>query len=141
MKIDPNLLIVMVGLPRSGKTTWAMDHIVPVVSPDAIREVLRAAGNPVVPVEMINPIAQFNIRALFQAGHRRVILDDPNVTRELRDRWYPVGKHLTWEVVFKHIETSLDICIKRATDEHIAVIKGMQERFEPIEIDERRYGE
>ena len=140
MKIDPNLLIVMVGLPRSGKTTWALDHIVPVVSPDAIREVLRAAGNPVVPVEMLNPIAQFTIRALFQAGHRRLILDDPNVTRKLRDRWYPVGKDLTWVVNFQHIETGMDICIKRAEADHIPVIRQMADEFEPLEVDEVLYG-
>ena len=131
-----NTLIVMVGLPRSGKTTWALDHIVPIVSPDAIRQVLRASGTPIAPQNVVDATARFQIRSLFMAGHTRLILDDPNVTRELRDRWYPKGKDPTWEVWFKHIFTGIDICLERAEPDHIPVIKRYEDEFEPLEADE-----
>lgn len=132
MKVSPNVLIVLVGLPRSGKSTWALDRIVPIVSPDAIRMALRASGTPVVPQEMIDHMALFQVRSLFLAGHRRLVLDDPNMTRELRDRWYPKHKDPTWEVVFKHIYTGVDVCIGRADADHIPVIRQMEDSFEPL---------
>lgn len=139
MMRGPNLLIVTVGLPRSGKTTWALDHILPVVSPDAIRQVLAASGTPVVHQEMIDHMASFMVRSLFMAGHTRLIVDDPNCKRKYRDRWYPKGTGLTWEVKFVHIYTGLDECISRAEPDHIPVIKAMEDEFEPLEADELTY--
>lgn len=140
MNVDPNLLIVLVGLPRSGKSTWAMDHILPVVSLDAIRQVFIASSTPLVPQAMVEHTAMFMVRSLFMAGHRRLILDDPNMTRELRDRWYPKAAEPTWEVAFQHIHTGMDVCIGRAVEEHIPVIRQMEDEFQPLEADEKRYG-
>jgi len=134
-----NLLIVLVGLPRAGKTTWALEHILPVVSPDAIRQVLLASNTPVVPQAMVDHMASFQIRSLFMAGHTRVILDDCNVKREDRDRWHPKAKEPTWEVVFHHVYTGKDACIERAIVEHIPVIEAMEDEFEPLEADENIY--
>ncbi len=134
-----NLLIVTVGLPRSGKTTWALDHILPTVSPDAIRQVLIASGTPAVPQPMVDHMANFMVRSLFMAGHTRLIVDDCNVTRALRDRWYPKGTELNWEVRFVHIYTGMDECLERAVDEHIETIKAMEDAFEPLESDELIY--
>ncbi len=137
--IVQNVLIVTVGLPRSGKTTWALDHILPTVSPDAIRMTLRASGTPLVPREMVDHMATFMVRSLFLAGHTRLILDDCNVKREHRDKWYPKAKEPTWEVAFKHIYTGLDECISRAEPDHIPVIRQMEDEFEPLEADEVIY--
>ncbi len=137
--IVQNVLIVTVGLPRSGKTTWALDHILPTVSPDAIRQVLIASGTPAVPQPMVDHLAGFMVRSLFMAGHARLILDDPNCKRKDRDRWYPKGTELTWEVRFKHIYTGLDECISRAEPDHIPIIKRFEDEFEPLEADELAY--
>lgn len=135
-----NLLIVLVGLPRSGKSTWALDHIMPTVSPDAIRSTLRASGTPLVPREMVDHMATFMVRSLFLAGHTRLILDDCNEKRKHRDKWYPKAKDPTWEVRFVHIFTGMDICIGRADDpDHTQVIRQMEDDFEPLEADELIY--
>jgi hypothetical protein len=88
---------------------------------------------------MVEHTAGFQVRSLFMAGHTRVILDDPNTTREKRDRWYPKAKDPTWEVRFQHIDTGLDVCISRAEPDHIPIIKGFQDDFEPLEADEIAY--
>lgn len=134
-----NLLIVTVGLPRSGKTTWALENIVPIVSPDAIRQVLIASNTPAIPPGMVDHTASFHIRSLFMAGHTRVILDDCNVTRKLRDKWYPKAKNPTWEVAFHPLYTDKGACIDRAVPEHIPVIEAMADEFEALEADEKLY--
>lgn len=140
MKIDPNILIVLVGLPRSGKTTWALDHLLPIVSLDAIRQVFLASNTPVVASGMVDHTAMFMVRSLFMAGHRRVILDDCNLTRELRDRWYPKAANPTWLVQFVDMPATVKECIGRAEKDHTPTILKMADIAEPLEVDEVVYG-
>jgi predicted kinase len=76
-----NKLILMHGLPRSGKSTWALEQGYPVVCPDAIRYCTtgkRWWG----PIEYhIWATAKTMVRSLFLAGHKIVILDSTSRTR------------------------------------------------------------
>lgn len=82
-----NELIITVGLPRSGKSSWAQAQNYPIVNPDAIR--LGLHGQPFIgeAEPFVWAIAQVMVRALFNAGHHTVVVDATNTSRKRRDFW------------------------------------------------------
>jgi predicted kinase len=109
-----NLLIVTVGLPRAGKSTWARafsrQHGIPVVSPDAIRLALHGQTYASEAEPFVAAIAKTMVRSLFLAGHSVVIVDATHMTRKRRDAW----KSPKWTTRFKVFATPKDECIRRA---------------------------
>lgn len=106
-------LTLTIGLPRSGKSTWALKQECPVVSSDAIR--LALFGKlwwPPGEHEVLT-IARTMVRSLFFAGHDHVIFDSLSLTRESQIFWKPTSDCL-WDVDYKVIPTSKEVCIERA---------------------------
>jgi len=101
-------LILTVGLPRSGKTTWARAQGHPIVNPDSIRLALHGQRfyGPAEP--MVWASAKLMVSALFGAGHETVILDATNVSAKRRDDWKSYAPEL------QIFETSPATCIERA---------------------------
>lgn len=130
-------LIALVGLPRSGKSTWAKKAGHPIVSPDAIRLAIHGQRFIAESEPFVWAVAKAMVRSLFLAGHAAVILDATNNTRKRRDEW----KSKDWEMVFKVISTPDSVCLERAIaegDEYIVdVIKRMSAEHEPLGDDER----
>jgi predicted kinase len=135
------ILIATVGLPRSGKTTWALSQVWPIVNPDSIR--LAIHGHRFIPraEPFVWATAKAMVRSLFLAGHRIVILDATNTRRKLRDEW----QSKDWATFFKVIDTEANICLERAAhqnDTEIApVIERMAAKHEPLDPDERQWTE
>lgn len=132
-------LICMVGLPRSGKTTWAQRQNLPIVCPDAIRFALHGERYIQLAEPHVWAIAQTMVRALFLAGHEMVILDATNTMRDRRKMWVSAD----WNTYFQPIPTSGAVCIERAQSESdhyiIPIIERMVDQFEPIAEDEPRW--
>ena len=80
-------LILTVGLPRSGKSTWALKQGHPIVNPDAVRVALHGREYVGYAETMVWAICHYMVRALFEAGHAKVILDACNNSRKRRDAW------------------------------------------------------
>lgn len=131
-----NKLILTVGLPRSGKSTWAVAQGVPVVSPDAIR--LAIHGQPFIPQAevLVWGIAKVMVRALFLAGHSTVIVDATNGTVERRATW----KSSSWVRTYEVFDTPQDECVKRAhatSQEYLVpVIEEMVAKWEPLSAED-----
>lgn len=125
----PLQLYMTVGLPRSGKTTWASSQGVPVVNPDSIRLALH--GKRFIPRSegMVWAIAKIMVRALFLAGHTIVILDSCATTKERRAEWDEFPNTRVW------FQTSVSECLARARaekdEEILPVIEKMANQFEP----------
>lgn len=100
------------GLPRSGKSTWARDQSWPIVCPDAIR--LATHGQffyaPMEP--WIWAMAYTMVESLFLSGHRVVLFDSCALTLKSRDELRRHG----WDCRFKFFNTDLDVCLKRAVE-------------------------
>lgn len=130
-------LICTVGLPRSGKSTWAKAAGHPIVNPDSIRLALHGQRFISEAEPFVWAIAKAMVRSLFLAGHDAVILDATNNTRKRRDEW----KSKDWETIFKVIDTPDYQCVDRAIAEGnetiLPVIERMSHEHEPLGDDER----
>lgn len=133
-------LILMVGLPRSGKSTKALKLGYPIVSPDAIRLAIHnhyfiheAEG-------LVWTFARYMVQALFEAGHNTVILDACNAKRKRRAQW----TSKKWESRFCVVNTPAHECRSRAghvsdtglCSDLIAAIDRMEDEYEPVAQEE-----
>ena len=111
--MDVNKLILTVGLPRSGKTTWAKKQGHPIVNRDAIRLALHGQAFIGASEDMVTAIESYMVKSLFLAGHDTVIVDATNLKEKYRKRWEYLG---SWTVTTHILTTSKEVCIQRAKD-------------------------
>jgi predicted kinase len=134
-----NILIATVGLPRSGKTTWARSKNLPIVNPDSIRLAIHGQRFVAEAEPFVWATAQVMVASLFLAGHCKVILDATNTSRDRRNRF----KSDKWVTSFKLINTGRDECIRRATEvgdtEIIPIIERMHAAYETLGNDELQW--
>ena len=139
--MNENTLILTVGLPQSGKSTWAKTLNYPIINPDSIR--LAVHGKPFIALAepLVWAIAKIMVDALFLAGHKNLILDATNTTQKRRNEW----KSKKWKTVFKCFPEGkqvdvVDVCKKRALankrEDLVSVIDRMANQFEPLIEDE-----
>ena len=140
-------IILMVGLPLSGKSTVAdnmkksplNDHFT-IVCPDDIRMALYGQEFVYSGEKFVWAIVDTTIRALLLRG-QSVIVDSTNKTRWERQQWSRVAQEFGIPLRIIHVSTSPKECIRRAKETHreemIEIIEGMAEKFEPLEEDER----
>jgi glyoxylase I family protein len=133
------ILIATVGLPRSGKTAWALSQDWPVVNPDSIRLAIHGHRFISRAEPFVWATAKAMVRALFLAGHDIVILDATNTRRTLRDEWQTKD----WATFFKVIGTEAEICLERAARQQdaeiVPVIERMAAQYEPLGHDEKQW--
>jgi predicted kinase len=133
--MDKPSLIMTVGLPRSGKSTWAKQQNFPIVNPDSIRLALHGQDFIAEAEPWVWTIAKTMVNSLFLAGHNCVILDATNIMKRRRNEWISSK----WNRQFVVFPTSLEECINRADKtkpELIPVIKRMNKNFENVEQSE-----
>jgi predicted kinase len=126
-------LIMTVGLPRSGKSTWAKKQPFPIVNPDSIRLCLHGWKYFVPAEPLVWYITKLMVNSLFLAGHDTVILDSTNYSKERRLEW----KSPDYIRVYQVFNTSKEECIERAEKENyleiIPIIEKMHEKFQSID--------
>lgn len=103
-------LHLMIGLPRSGKSTIAVILGFPIVCPDAIRLTIHGTPFRKEAEGLVWSIAKIMVEALFNAGHTDVIVDATNLTVKQREQWLSDK----WEIKYHVIEIDKNICIERA---------------------------
>ena|ERR1051326_6352277 len=133
-------LICMVGLPRSGKSTWAKSYGSPMVNPDSVRLAVYGQRYLQKMEPMVWMATAWMVQSLFLAGHDKVIVDATNVTRKRRDVWVKLGMENGYQTFFKVIDVPLKVCLERAVaandSEIIPVIRRMHAEAEPLGPDE-----
>lgn len=129
-------LYVTVGLPRAGKTTWALRTGCPVVNPDSIR--LESHGQKFWPPgePLVWAYADLMVRSLFRVGHMGVVLDATNVTKKRRKQWV----NMEWLTRYFVFPTTAELCIRRAhacgSHDLIPIIERMAIDYETLDESE-----
>lgn len=128
------VLLLTVGLPRSGKSTWSMKTGYPVVNPDSIRLALHGQAFYAPAEAFVWATAHLMVAALFRAGHKVVVLDATNISRRRRQEW----RSADWSCGYVCFMTEKDECIRRAyannQPELVPIIERMARDLEwPIE--------
>ena len=132
-------LILMVGLPRSGKTTWAKKYCednpnIVIVSPDTIRIALH--GQRFIPEaeDMVWGIHYTMVRTLLLQGYD-VLIDATNTTGKRRKPYF--DKFKGYNIMTKVMGTSKEECVRRAKsmndEEILPIIEKMAEQYEDCE--------
>ena len=135
--LEPTLVLLQ-GLPRSGKTTFianAIDEAIGfgnagvVVNPDAIRRALH--GHRFIPEaeDHVWAIAFTMARALFFSGHTLVYVDATNTTRKRRDPWTAMARKLEVACNLLVVRTDADTCRARAESQGDDVLLPVIERM------------
>lgn len=134
MATNSNILICTVGLPRSGKSTWAQKTKLPIVNPDGIRLALtgrRWYG----PIEYeVWATARTMVRALFLGGNKIIVLDSTNFQLRQRDTFTP-SPDCDWTRYFVVFNTSVEVCkerAKRTYPELEEIIDQIASKWDPI---------
>ena len=108
-----NTLLMLVGLPRAGKSSWAREQGYPIVNPDSIRLALHGQSFYAPAEPMVWALAKAMVRSLFLAGHETVILDATNVNKRRRNEW----QSKEWLLHLQIFTTSPRECIRRARED------------------------
>lgn len=137
-------LVLLIGPPQCGKTTHALlgANRGPIVNPDAIRLALH--GQPY--IQSAEPfvwaIARTMVKALFKAGHRRVILDACNNTKKRRDEWLSRSWRREFVVLWDPMDRDAgrEVLEQRAIVNRkphlLSVIERMVDQHEPVSQEE-----
>jgi len=137
---DAPLLLVLVGLPASGKSTWLTENRIPAISSDALRGVLADD----ITDQTINRHVFLHVRALLRtrlALKRPVTaLDATNVTREGRGVYIRIARHFGARAEAVYFDTPLEECLRRnrerARNVDEAAIHKMAAQLQPPSIAE-----
>src|ERR1700687_4157719 len=113
-------LICCIGLPGSGKTTWARSQLghrafVVRVNKDAIRTQLKLTGWRWSPEQErdVLPIRDKQINQAFEAGAEIVISDDTNFGRKHKVRLEQLARENGATFEIKRFDTPIEECIRR----------------------------
>jgi predicted kinase len=133
-------LVVLVGLPGSGKTTWAARQSFSVLSSDAVR--LLIADDPAIQTIHRRVFATLRHLARQRLELRRPVtcIDATSLTRWERRPWVRLAEDADCEAEAIFFDTPLEVCldrnIRRERVVPAAAVREMARRLEPPSIEE-----
>lgn len=126
-------LLLTVGLPQSGKSTWANRQGFPIINRDSIRLAIGGTIRYFKEEDRVTELERIMAMALFSAGHEKVIVDATHLKMKYVEGWekWMDDNFDKVRVFLIPFTTSLEECVDRAIknfgeDTHFpAVIRNM----------------
>ena len=106
-------LIMMEGLPASGKSTVAKEMGVPRVNRDLLREMLNYGEYSPKNEKIVVALEKKLVSYLFRAGKVCVVVDDCNLNPHNETMWREVAKENMVEFIIHRVDTDVETCILR----------------------------
>ena len=106
---------IMVGLPRSGKSTYCRENLMQdnvVVCPDKIRLALHGQQFVALAEKFVWAVADTMVRTLLMQGHN-VVIDATNVSRFTRSSWSRLATEFDTKLDIYWVTTPAEVCIAR----------------------------
>lgn len=133
-------IIILIGLPRSGKTTFRNDfkemypHYV-CVSADDLRYLIYGqryfqGGEP-----LVWAFRGYMLESLFQNGND-ILIDETNTTTQRRESIIKQARKNGYNVIGIYMDTRLSTCISRSDEAIIDTLNRMHIQFETPSIGE-----
>jgi predicted kinase len=122
-------LIVLVGLPGSGKSKWAAEQDAGVLSSDAVRELLTGSAEDQSVNRLVFPTLRNLLAARVKAGMAATILDATSLTPKERRSWVRTAEALGCEAEAVFFDTPLALCKSRNAARSRVVPEDVMDRF------------
>lgn len=112
-------LILLVGIPGSGKSTWANSYVADSnhgcirVNKDDLRAMLNGGVLYDWRNEVLIDRMQYNIVHEARLGGWNIIIDNIHLSKKHRIKWEDYCKHEGMDFEVKIFDTPLDVCIER----------------------------
>ena len=122
-------LIVLVGLPGSGKSKWAAEQDAGVLSSDAVRELLTGDAEDQSANRLVFPTLRNLLATRVKAGMEVTILDATSLTPKERRSWVRTAESLGCEAEAVFFDTPLELCKSRNAARSRVVPEDVMDRF------------
>ncbi len=106
-------IVVLVGLPGSGKSTWLEQQGAGVLSSDAIRKLLADNEDDQSINGRVFGTLRYLLRQRLATGREVTYIDATNLTRSERAGYIRMGDYYGAEVEAVFFDTPLDVCRER----------------------------
>lgn len=127
-------LIVLVGIPGSGKSTWAAKQGLPVLSSDETRRLLTGDATNQGVNRLVFQTMRRMLESMLRSGTRQVIVDSTALTRKERRSWLRWAELHGCEIEAVYFDCPRAVCEERnAARDRVVPPEAMQLLFSRLE--------
>lgn len=127
-------LVVLVGIPGSGKSTWAAGRGEPVLASDEIRRLITGDAADQSVNRLVFRTMRGLLEAMLNAGVARVIVDSTALTRKERRTWLRWADLHGCEAEAVYFDVPRDVCEARnSARDRVVPPEAMERLFNRLE--------